>query len=262
MASFFYLLLLEISVGEEKNIRLILQYEGGNYHGWQRQKNGVSIQGVIEEKLALIFGRQITLHGSGRTDAGVHALYQVANFFSDTSIPPESIKNALNSLLPDDIYVKKAEYTVPEFHSRYSVKRKTYEYRILNTKEREIFLRRYTWHLKGPLDFIAMRKCLAMIIGVHDFSSFRSSGSSNINPVREMFRAELSERDQDGIIRLIFEASGFLRHMVRNLVGTIVDAGKGKITDVEFKEILDAHDRKRAGARAPAQGLFLKMVEY
>jgi tRNA pseudouridine38-40 synthase len=262
MASFFYYLVLEISMGEEKNIRLILQYEGSNYHGWQRQKNGVSVQGIIEERLALIFNKQITLYGSGRTDAGVHALYQVANFYSDTSIPPESIKKALNSLLPDDIYVKKAEYTMPEFHSRYSAKRKTYEYRILNANETEVFLRRYTWHLKETLDLIEMRKCLAMIIGVHDFSSFRSSGSSNINPVREMFRAELSERDQDGVIRFTFEASGFLRHMVRNLVGTIVDAGKGKITYAEFKEILEAHDRKRAGAKAPAQGLFLKMVEY
>ncbi len=169
---------------EEKNIKLILQYEGSNYHGWQRQKNGVSIQEVIEEKLTLIFRRHVTIYGSGRTDSGVHALYQVANFFAETSIPPESIKNALNSLLPDDIYIKKAEYTVPDFHSRYSAKKKSYEYRILNTGDADLFLRRYTWHIKEHLNYIEMKKCLAMIIGVHDFSSFRASGSSNINPVR------------------------------------------------------------------------------
>ncbi len=249
-------------MGENKNIRLILQYEGTNYHGWQYQKNGLSIQEILEEKLALIIKSKIKLHGSGRTDAGVHALYQVANFISDTKIQPNSIKMALNSLLPDDINILMAEYVSPEFHSRYSAKRKTYEYRILNRPESDVFLRRFTWHIKESLDLAEMGKCLSILVGTHDFSSFRSSGSANVNPVREMFRAGLSERDQDGIIRLTFEASGFLRHMVRNLVGTIVDAGKGKITDAEFKKILDSHDRKRAGARAPAQGLFLKMVEY
>jgi tRNA pseudouridine38-40 synthase len=245
-----------------KNIRMTIQYEGTNYHGWQRQKNGVSIQEVIEEKLALITKRKITLYGSGRTDAGVHALYQVANFISDTKIPSDSIKNALNSLLPDDINIIIAEYASPEFHSRYSAKRKTYEYRILNTRETDIFSRRYTWHIREGLNLMEMRKCLSMIVGIHDFSSFRASGSSNINPVREMFRAELLDRDQDGAISFIFEAQGFLRHMVRNIVGTIIDAGKGKITCAEFNEILEAHDRKKAGAMAPAQGLFLKMVEY
>jgi tRNA pseudouridine38-40 synthase len=247
---------------ENKNIRLTIQYEGTNYHGWQRQKNGLSIQEVLEEKLALITKSKITLYGSGRTDAGVHALFQVANFISDTKIPPNSIKMALNSLLPDDINIIIAEYVSPEFHSRYSVKRKTYEYRILNIREADVFLRRYSWHIKEYLDLVEMRKCLAIIVGIHDFSSFRASGSTNLNPVREMFRAELLDQDQCGIIRFIFEAKGFLRHMVRNLVGTIVDAGRGRITSIDFKDILEVRDRKRAGAMAPAQGLFLKMVEY
>jgi tRNA pseudouridine38-40 synthase len=247
---------------ENKNIRLTIQYEGTNYHGWQRQKNGLSIQEVIEETLALLTKSKITLYGSGRTDAGVHALFQVANFFSNTKIPPDSIKMALNSLLPDDINILMAEYVPPEFHSRYSVKRKSYEYRILNTREADVFLRRYTWHIREALDLMEMRKCLSLIVGIYDFSSFRASGSANINPEREMFRAVLSDEDQDGIIRFIFEAKGFLRHMVRNLIGTIVDAGRGKITSIDFKDILEARDRKRAGVMAPAQGLFLKMVEY
>jgi len=137
---------------ENKNIRLTIQYEGTNYHGWQRQTNGLSIQEVLEEKLALITRRKITLYGSGRTDAGVHALYQVANFISDTKIPPDSIKMALNSLLPDDINIIMAEYVPPEFHSRYSAKKKSYEYRILNTRETDVFLKRYTWHIKERLD--------------------------------------------------------------------------------------------------------------
>jgi tRNA pseudouridine38-40 synthase len=247
---------------ENKNIRLTIQYEGTNYHGWQRQKNSLSIQEVIEEKLALLTKSKITLYGSGRTDAGVHALFQVANFISNTKIPPDSIKMALNSLLPDDIKILMVECVPPEFHSRYSVKRKSYEYRILNIRETDVFLRRYTWHIREALDLIEMRKCLSLIVGIHDFSSFRASGSANINPEREMFRAELLNQDQIGIIRFIFEAKGFLRHMVRNLIGTIVDVGRGKITSIDFKDILEAHDRKRAGAMAPAQGLFLKMVEY
>ncbi|NLA74499.1 MAG: tRNA pseudouridine(38-40) synthase TruA [Deltaproteobacteria bacterium] len=196
-------------MAEEKNIKLTLQYEGHNYHGWQFQKNGVSIQGVIEEKLALITGSHITLYGSGRTDAGVHALCQVANFFSETRIPPDAIINSLNSLLPDDIYVKDAEYVASEFHSRYSAKRKIYEYRLLNTRDADIFLRRHTWHIKESLDFAEMRKCLSIIVGIHDFSSFKSSGSSNTNPVREMFSAELLVKELDGVIRLILEENGF-----------------------------------------------------
>ena len=210
----------------------------------------------------MMTGRPVTLHASGRTDAGVHALHQVCNFFTESRIPPESIRNGLNSLLPDDILIKKSEYVGPDFHSRYSVKSKSYEYRILNARDRDIFLRRYTWHIRDDLDFSEMRKCLSFVIGKHDFSAFRSTGTGNVNPVREMFRAELSGPGEGGGAYFFFEAEGFLKHMVRNIVGTIVDVGKGKISSDEFRKILESGDRKKAGYKAPPQGLFLKMVTY
>ena len=186
----------------------------------------------------------------------------MCNFLTETRIPPESIKNGLNSLLPDDIFIKKSEYAAPDFHSRYSAKSKSYEYRILNTKDIDIFLNRYVWHIKDDLSFPEMRKCLSCIIGRHDFSAFRSTGTGNVNPEREIYRAELSDIQEDGTARFIFEAEGFLKHMVRNIVGTIVDAGKGKITSSEFQRILESKDRKSAGYKAPPQGLFLTMVNY
>ena len=249
-------------MSEIKNIRLILQYEGTNFHGWQRQKDDVTIQELIEDKLQIMTGKPVIVHASGRTDAGVHALHQVCNFSTETRIPPESIKNGLNSLLPDDIFIKKSEYAAPDFHSRYSAKSKSYEYRILNTKDIDIFLSRYVWHIKEGLNFPEMKKCLSCIIGRHDFTAFRSAGTGNVNPVREIFRAELTDIQEDGTARFFFEAEGFLKHMVRNIVGTIVDAGKGKITTSEFQEILESKDRKRAGYKAPPQGLFLTMVKY
>ena len=249
-------------MSEIRNIRLILQYEGTNYHGWQRQKDDVTIQALIEDKLKTMTGKPVTVHASGRTDSGVHALHQVCNFFSDTRIVPESIKNGLNSLLPNDIYIKNAEYVDDEFHSRYSAKSKSYEYRILNRKDLDIFSSRYVWHIKDDLDFPEMRKCLSFITGRHDFRAFRSTGTSNINPVREMMRADLTDRSETGTALFVFEAEGFLKHMVRNIVGTIIDVGKGKITSDEFNLILESKDRKRAGFKAPPQGLFLTMVSY
>ena len=245
-----------------KNIKLVLQYDGKNYHGWQRQKNDITIQGLLEDNIEKMTGKPVTLYASGRTDAGVHALNQVCNFKSDTKIDPESIRNGLNSLLPDDIYIKEAEFVDPEFHSRYSAKRKSYEYRIWNMKERNIFLRDYTWHIEHDLNLKEMKKCLTMLVGKQDFSSFKSSGSGNINPVREMYRADLLDDNDEGIISFFFEAEGFLRHMVRNIAGTVIDAGLGRITSDDFKEILLSLDRKKAGIKAPPQGLFLTMVNY
>lgn len=245
-----------------KNIKLVLQYDGKNYHGWQRQKNDITIQGLLEDNIEKMTGKPVTLYASGRTDAGVHALHQVCNFKSDTRIDPESLRNGLNSLLPDDIYIMETEYVDPDFHSRYSAKRKSYEYRVLNMKERNTFLRDYTWHIDQDLDLNEMGKCLVMLVGKRDFSSFKSSGSGNINPVREMYKADLIDHNEEGIICFFFEAEGFLRHMVRNIVGTVIDAGLGRITSEDFEEILRSLDRKKAGIKAPPQGLFLTMVKY
>lgn len=245
-----------------KNIKLVLQYDGKNYHGWQRQSKDITIQGILEDTVEKMTGEPVTLYASGRTDAGVHALHQVCNFKSSTKIDPESLRNGLNSLLPDDIYVKELKYVDPDFHSRYSAKKKSYEYRVLNRKERNIFLRDYTWHIKHDLDLSEIKKCLSLLVGKHDFSSFKSSGSGNINPVREMYKAELIEHNEDGIITFFLEAEGFLRHMVRNIVGTVIEAGTGKISFNDFQEIFHSRNRKIAGIKAPPQGLFLTMVNY
>ena len=248
-------------MNEKKNLMLIVEYDGTRYHGWQRQKGDLTVQSVIEENIRMMVGEQVTLIGSGRTDAGVHALHQACNFITRSGIEPSSMRRGLNSLLPDDILIRRIEYVPLDFHSRYSVKSKTYEYRIWNRKDANIFLRNYTWHIRDELDIEAMKKSLSMLIGRHDFSSFKSSGSGNIDPVREMIRAELHGPEK-GVLSFLFEADGFLRHMVRNIMGTVVELGKRKISLDEFKEIFQSKERIKAAVKAPPQGLFLKMVTY
>ena len=248
-------------MSEKKNIRLVIVYDGSRYCGWQRQKNDPSIQALIEHKIQLMTGEPVTLHASGRTDSGVHALHQVCHFISHTRLDPDSIRKGLNSLLPDDIFIQGTEDVPLDFHARYSAKRKTYEYRILNRRQPDIFRRRYLWHVSAPLDIGIMEKCVSLLIGTHDFSAFRSSSSGNTNPVREMHVATLKGQ-KEGVLRFIFEADGFLRHMVRNIVGTAVEVGLGKRDLKEFQNILKSKDRKKAGMKAPPQGLFLTMVHY
>lgn len=246
---------------EKKNIRLILEYDGSLYHGWQRQKGVSTIQGVMEDRIRMMIKDPVKLIASGRTDAGVHALNQACHFITRSKIDPESFRRGLNSLLPNDIVIKKTEYAPLDFHSRYHAKSKTYEYRILNQEQPNIFLRNYTWHIRGKLELMEMERCLSFLEGKHDFSSFRSSGSGNMNPVREMMRAEI-HGPEEGIIRLVFEADGFLRHMVRNIVGTVFEVGRGRIGFDKFVEIFQSKDRRMAGIKAPPQGLFLIEVRY
>lgn len=246
---------------ENRNIKLVLTYDGSHYHGWQRQRNALSLQEVIEEKLQLMVKEPIKLIASGRTDAGVHALGQVCNFITRSAIEPERIKRGLNSLLPDDIFVKDAESVPLEFHARYQAKSKTYEYRILNRYAPDVFQRNYVWHIRIPLALEAMAACLRLVRGRKDFTSFRSSGSGNADPVRHVIQAEL-ERTENGLVTCVIEAEGFLRHMVRNIVGTVAEVGLGKINLDGFREILESQDRKRAGVKAPPQGLFLIRVQY
>jgi tRNA pseudouridine38-40 synthase len=243
------------------NIKLVLTYDGSRYHGWQRQPNGITVQEVIEEKIQMMAGDAVTLIASGRTDAGVHAINQVCNFKTRSPIDPAILKKGLNSLLPDDILVIDAEYVSLDFHARYDAKTKTYEYRILNREEPDIFQRKYVWHIRMPLDAEEMRKCVTFLSGTHNFSCFRSSGSGNMNPVRSVINAGIYG-PQNGQLRFVIEADGFLRHMVRNIVGTLVEAGLGKINSLGFKEIIESKDRNLAGVKAPPQGLFLMKVRY
>jgi tRNA pseudouridine38-40 synthase len=251
-------------VGEregEKNIKLVIAYDGTGYFGWQRQLDQPTIQGAIEEKIGLMVGRSVTLIGSGRTDAGVHALNQVANFRVSTTLTPPVFFKGLNSLLPESIVIKQVEYAAPGFHARYDAKSKVYEYRIYNENFRSPFLRHYAWHIARPLDIEPMKDCLEIIMGTHDFSAFCSAGDGQINAVRTMIGATLNIQEGNFLV-LEFEANGFLRHMVRTIVGTIAKAGLGEISVQEFQEILESKDRQQAEAKAPPGGLYLKKVRY
>ena len=248
-------------MAEEKNIKLVLEYDGSCYHGWQRQTSLPTIQEMLEEKIETMTGETVNLIASGRTDSGVHAFHQVANFKTHTHLAPSIVKKGLNALLPADILVKQAEYVSLDFNSRFSAKSKIYEYRILNREEPDTFLRFYTWHIAAALNLETMATCLSMLIGKHDFSAFKSSGSGNKDPIREMIRAEI-RGPEDDLITFFFEANGFLRHMVRNILGTVVEVGRGKINVDDFMEIFLSKDRRKAGAKSPSQGLFLKLVKY
>jgi tRNA pseudouridine38-40 synthase len=245
----------------EQNIRLVIAYDGTGYFGWQRQLNQPTIQGTIEDKIGLMVGTPVTLIGSGRTDAGVHALNQVANFRISTTLTPAIFFKGLNSLLPEGIVIKQAEYAPPEFHARYDAKSKLYEYRVYNESLRSPFLRHYAWHIARSLDSKAMKECLDIITGPHDFSAFCSAGDEPTNPIRTMIRAALSIREKSLLV-FEFEANGFLRHMVRKIMGTIAKTGTGEMSVKEFHRILVSKDRQQAGAKAPPGGLYLKKVRY
>jgi len=244
-----------------RNIRLLIEYNGTNYQGWQVQPKGPTIQGMVEEKLALITGEAVHLIGSGRTDSGVHAFGQVANFKTKSQLNIHSIQKALNSLLPPDIMIRRAEEVEEGFDARKQSKSKVYEYRILNRELRSAFDHEYAWHIPQKLDLEEMRKATRILIGEHDFSSFRSVGSPTRTAIRRVIRAEW-KKGQDGFIRFEVEANGFLKQMVRAMVGTLVEVGKGKIDSEEFQKILDSKNRREAGPTAPAHGLFLKEVKY
>jgi tRNA pseudouridine38-40 synthase len=245
----------------QRNIKMILSYDGSRYHGWQRQKTGETIQQSLEERLRMILQEPVTIIASGRTDAGVHALGQVCHFRTSSRLAVDVIRNGLNALLPDDIFARDISEVEAEFHARYSAKGKLYEYRILNREDRDPFQRHHAWHIRTLLNTAEMANCLSMLAGTHDLSSFRSSGSGNTNPVRTIRRAEIG-RGEAGLLRVMIEADGFLRHMVRNIVGTVVEAGLGRIDLSKFEAILVARDRRLAGLKAPPQGLFLVEVRY
>ena len=244
-----------------RNIKLLIEYDGTNYRGWQDPPKGQTIQGMIEGKLALLMGETIHLIGSGRTDAGVHAFSQIAHFKTQSQMDVRSIQRALNSLLSPDIVIKRVEEVEEGFHARRQSKSKVYEYRILNQDLRSAFHRGYVWHIPQKLNLKETNKATQSLIGEHDFSSFRSVGSPTRTPVRNVILAKW-KRSRDGLLRFEIEANGFLKQMVRAIVGTLVEVGKGKISSEEFQRVLDSKDRKKAGPTAPAQGLFLKEVKY
>jgi len=244
-----------------RNIKLLIEYDGTNYQGWQVQPKGPTIQGVLEEKIGLLTGEPVQLFGSGRTDSGAHALGQVAHFKTQNRMDIRTIQRALNSLLPHDIVIQKVEEVDEGFHARKHSKSKVYEYRILNRNLRSAFHRGYVWYIPQKLNLTEMKKATQSLIGEHDFSSFRSVGTPTRTAVRRVIRAEW-KRGRDGLIHFEIEANGFLKQMVRAIIGTLVEIGKGRMKATEIRKILNSKDRKKAGPTAPAQGLFLKEVKY
>ncbi len=244
-----------------RNVKLLIEYDGTNYLGWQVQPKGSTIQGILEEKIRLLTKEPVRLFGSGRTDSGVHAFGQVAHFKTRSQMDVRTIQRALNSLLPPDIVIREVEAADEDFHARRHSKSKVYEYRILNRNLRSAFHREYAWYIPQKLNFTEMKKASQSLIGEHDFSAFRSVGSPTRTTVRRVIRAEW-KRGREGFIRFEIEANGFLKQMVRAIVGTLVEVGKGKMDAAEFRKVLESKDRRNAGPTAPARGLFLKEVKY
>jgi tRNA pseudouridine38-40 synthase len=245
----------------KKNFKLTIEYDGTRYHGWQRQKDDRSIQGEIEKALQKITANKVTVIGSGRTDSGVHAEGQVASFECNTQLKPEALLNGLNSLLDEDIIIKACEHVSASFHARYDAKSKIYRYQILNRSTPAAIGRQYAWFIRKSLDQDAMRAAISHIIGRHDFKSFEGTGSPRQHTTRQIYSAALIQH-QGGLVVFHIEADGFLRYMVRNIVGTLVDVGMHKLTPDDFKRILDSKDRSQASATAPAHGLTLIEVKY
>lgn len=244
-----------------KNFKLTIEYDGGAYHGWQRQATDPTIQEEIEKALLTMTGAKVALTGSGRTDAGVHAWGQVANFLCKTNLSHDVFQRGLNSLLSRDIVITACTRVPDSFNARYDAKSKTYHYKILNRRLPAAIGRQYFWHIPPKLDLSAMRRACRHIIGTHDFKAFEGAGSPRAHTTRRVIHADLV-KDHEGYLIFEIEGDGFLRFMVRNIVGTLVDVGLGKNTAKDFKRILLSKDRNLAGVTAPPQGLFLMQVNY
>jgi tRNA pseudouridine38-40 synthase len=244
-----------------RNFKLIVEYDGAAYCGWQRQKNGVSIQQILDEAIALIVCEKVTLIGSGRTDAGVHAINQVANFKSSTLLPAEKIFRGVNSVLPQDIVVKSLEEVSVDFHAQRDVQSKIYVYRICSRSLRPVLGRNYFWFIRFLLNLEMMKKAARYLIGTHDFSCFCATGTDVKDRVRTIIGIDI-QAGADGLIEITVEARGFLKYMVRNIVGTLVEVARGKRKPSDMKEIIASRNRNIAGVTAPACGLFLKEVKY
>ena len=244
-----------------RTIRMVIEYDGTAYCGWQRQENGLSVQQVIEECIGRITGGEVRVVGSGRTDAGVHALGQSAHFPTASAIPVRNLRMGINSLLPPDIVVRDLAEVPGTFHARFDAVSKVYLYRICNRPVRPALERSRCWFVWEPLDMERIAAALAVFRGRHDFSSFCSTHTDSEDHVRTITALD-ARRDDSGMVEVTVEADGFLRYMVRTIVGALVDAGRGKCTAEELAMVLAAKDRRRAGMTAPPQGLYLKEVRY
>ena len=252
-----------------RSIRLVITFDGTAYKGWQRQKTVPTVQGVLEKKISLLCTEPITLHGAGRTDAGVHALGMVAHFHTNAAHPPATFYHGLNSLLPPDIRILEAESASPDFHIRYSAPGKTYRYDFFTGRIMPPTRRLYEAHFPCSLNLAAVQECLRFLTGTHDFASFEGSGSRDPlhskgrGSIRTIYQAECRPvKNMPLHFSFFVTGDGFLRHMVRNMIGTLLPVGQNRISPAEFADILSARNRSSAGPTAPAHGLFLQKIYY
>ena len=245
----------------DSHFKLVIEYDGTEYCGWQRQPNGRSIQQTIEAALARMTCQSVSLAGSGRTDSGVHALGQVASFTCDTTISPGALQKGMNSLLPDDIVIRACEPAPPGFHARFDARSKTYRYTIRNASLPAAIGRQYAWWIRTPLDVPAMAAAAAHLVGRRDFKTFEAAGSPRSHTIRHITRAEV-QNGPEPYLTIDVAADGFLRHMVRNIAGTLVAVGRGTLSPEQIPALLEARDRSLAPPTAPAQGLCLVAVRY
>ncbi|MDD3921500.1 MAG: tRNA pseudouridine(38-40) synthase TruA [Eubacteriales bacterium] len=243
-----------------RNIRLVIEYDGTNYVGWQRQPNGIAVQEVLERELSAIVKAPVTLHGSGRTDSGVHALCQVANFETNARMPADKFAYALNAGLPRDIRVRFSGEAPSDFHARFSAKEKTYRYTMQLGPHSRAFSRNTALHLHGPLNIPAMEAELPAIIGEHDFAAFMCANTSIQSTVRTIYAASLTQLDD--YLYFDITGNGFLYNMVRIIVGTLLDVGRGILSPGAIQRALATASRSDAGATAPAHGLMLIRLKY
>ena len=248
-----------------RNIALKIAYDGTKYHGFQRQRNVIAIQNILEDRLKKIFGEKIEMVAAGRTDAGVHALGQVVNCKTRGKIKIEHIIMAAKTVLPEDIVVREAWEAEENFNARYAAKSKEYIYRIQQTRTKNPLLSKYSWYVGRKLDVEEMKKALKKLEGEHDFSTFKAAGEKKRSAVRKMYEASAKVEEnlyEEEMLTLKFHANGFLYHMVRNIVGSVVEIGRGRMGLEEFERIFEARDRKLAPPTAPAHGLCLYKVHY
>jgi tRNA pseudouridine38-40 synthase len=249
-----------------RNLKVILSYDGAEFSGWQVQPDAPTVQGTLASAIGRITGEKVLPQGSGRTDAGVHALAQVVTFVTESSVPTGNFVKALNDILPASVRVLEVAEAPPDFHARHSARAKTYRYRIYRESICPPFLARYVWHYPYRLAEEEMRRAAGMVAGEHDFTSFaavdpeRGRGEDPVSNVRTIFTSSW-ERSGDELVYTV-RGSGFLHHMVRNLVGTFILVGRGTLQVEDVSRILDARNRSAAGATAPASGLYLVDVEY
>lgn len=243
-----------------RNIKLTFEYDGTDFFGYQRQREGRTVQGELEKALSVITDRAVTVYSAGRTDTGVHALGQVANFHTESGLAIDRMMKGLNSILPGDIAIKRIEIVPDDFHARFSARSRRYEYFIDPRPLRSVFNRRFALHVPYSIDSEAIRKACRYLPGEKDFSSFRCSHDASDHSVRRIIEAGIDVRGE--VLALFFEGSSFLQHMVRIIVGTLLSVGRGRMTAEMFSEVIDAKDRRVAGPTAPPHGLYLTRVRY